>query len=168
MGQRYRVAGYVKLAKLWERSADKAMAYHHAYYKEKYENSELFVLYNVYVDITGQKEISRRPAMLQVIRDCLQGNANCIAVQTKGYLAANTKEFCYLIKLLFDCGHRIDIVTEDDAYHIDTVNDAEQQRAALHKMANDYTGLNPDDYSEWKLKILRSIAKLAVDGNKGG
>ena len=64
----------------------------------------------------------------------LFNDANCIAAQTKGYLAANTKEFCYLIKLLFDCGQHIDIVTEDDVYHIDTVNDADQQRAALHKI----------------------------------
>lgn len=167
MNQKYKVAGYVKLAKLWERSAEKAMAYHRAYYKEKYEDSDRFVLFDVYVDITGQKEISRRPAMLRVIRDCMRGDANCIAAQTKGYLAANTKEFCYLIKLLFDCGQHIDIVTEDDVYHIDTVNDADQQRAALHKMADDYTSLNPDDYSEWKHKIFRSIESMVADGNKG-
>lgn len=105
--------------------------------------------------------------MLRVIRDCMRGDANCIAAQTKGYLAANTKEFCYLVKLLFDCGQRIDIVTEDDVYHIDTVNDADQQRAALHKMADDYTSLNPDDYSEWKHKIFRSIESMVADGNKG-
>ena len=167
MNQKYKVAGFVKLAKLWERSAEKAIAYHRAYYKEKYEDSDQFVLFDVYVDITGQKEISRRPAMLRVIRDCMRGDANCIAAQTKGYLAANTKEFCYLVKLLFDCGQRIDIVTEDDVYHIDTVNDADQQRAALHKMADDYTSLNPDDYSEWKHKIFRSIERMVADGNKG-
>ena len=70
MNQMFRVAGYVKLAKLWERSADKAMIYHRAYYQEKYEASECFVLKDVYVDITGQKEISRRPEMLRLLRDC--------------------------------------------------------------------------------------------------
>lgn len=57
--------------------------------------------------------------MLRLLRDCLGGEVDCIAAQTKGYLAANTKEFCYLIRLLFDSNHRIDIITEDNMYHID-------------------------------------------------
>lgn len=77
------------------------------------------MLKDVYVDITGQKEISRRPEMLRLLRECLGGEVDCIAAQTKGYLAANTKEFCYLIRLLFDSNHRIDIITEDNMYHID-------------------------------------------------
>lgn len=81
MNQKYKVAGYVKLAKLWERSAEKAIAYHRAYYKEKYEDSDRFVLFDVYVDITGQKEISRRPAMLRVIRDCMRGDSLCQRIQ---------------------------------------------------------------------------------------
>ena len=31
MSERYKVAGYVKLAKLWERSKDTAIPYHHQY-----------------------------------------------------------------------------------------------------------------------------------------
>ena len=168
MSQMYRVAGYVKLAKLWERSADKAMVYHRAYYQEKYANSDRFALKDVYVDITGQKEINRRPEMLRLLRDCLRGEVDCIAAQTKGYLAANTKEFCYLIRLLFDEEHRIDIVTEDNVYHIDTLVDEEQQRAALYKMACDYIDLNADDFVNWKQKILRSIDKLNADVAEGG
>ena len=168
MNQMFRVAGYVKLAKLWERSADKAMIYHRAYYQEKYEASEHFVLKDVYVDITGQKEISRSPEMLRLLRDCLGGEVDCIAAQTKGYLAANTKEFCYLIRLLFDSNHRIDIITEDNMYHIDTLLDEEQQREALHKMACDYIDLNPEEYEKWKLKILRSIDTLKANATEGG
>ena len=37
---KYRVAGYVKLAKLWERSSEEAICYHHDYYRNKYENDE--------------------------------------------------------------------------------------------------------------------------------
>ena len=32
MDRKYKVGGYVKLAKLWERSKDAAVAYHSSYY----------------------------------------------------------------------------------------------------------------------------------------
>ena len=35
MDRKYKVGGYVKLAKLWERSKDAAVAYHSSYYAEK-------------------------------------------------------------------------------------------------------------------------------------
>ena len=34
MNRKYKVGGYVKLAKLWERSKDAAVAYHSSYYAE--------------------------------------------------------------------------------------------------------------------------------------
>lgn len=37
MDHRYKVGGYVKLAKLWERSKDAAVAYHSSYYAEKFK-----------------------------------------------------------------------------------------------------------------------------------
>lgn len=41
----YHVAGYVKLAKLWERSAESAINYHNHYYSEKYAgNAVLYML----------------------------------------------------------------------------------------------------------------------------
>ena len=39
MDHRYKVGGYVKLAKLWERSKDAAVAYHSSYYAEKFKTS---------------------------------------------------------------------------------------------------------------------------------
>ena len=35
MSFNYRVAGYVKLAKLWEKNKEAALSYHKRYYKEK-------------------------------------------------------------------------------------------------------------------------------------
>lgn len=35
MSFNYRVAGYVKLAKLWEKNKEVALSYHKRYYKEK-------------------------------------------------------------------------------------------------------------------------------------
>lgn len=52
-----RIAGYVKLAKLWERSRVQALEYHKQYYESKYEDSDLFDLVDIYVDITGQNRV---------------------------------------------------------------------------------------------------------------
>lgn len=38
MDRKYKVGGYVKLAKQWERSKDAAVAYHSSYYAEKFRD----------------------------------------------------------------------------------------------------------------------------------
>ena len=61
MDRKYKVGGYVKLAKLWERSKDAAVAYHSSYYAEKFRDDADKRLVGVYIDITGNKEIYKRP-----------------------------------------------------------------------------------------------------------
>lgn len=155
-----RVAGYVKLAKLWERNADQAIDYHNKYYSEKFSNKSKYELVGVYIDITGKKEIYNRPEMLRLLRDCMKGKVDCIVSQTKGYLAANTKEFCYLIHFLFTLGSNIEIVTEDYSYNINTAINFDEQKAALSKMAEEYIALNPQDYLEWSSSIQNAIYNL--------
>ena len=159
---RIRMAGYVKLAKQWERSKAEALLYHKEYYERKFEESEKYQLRDVYIDITGQKEIHHRPEMLRLLRDCALGKIDCITTQTRGYLAANTKEFCYLIKFLFDAEHLVDLITEDENYHIDTTMNDDHQREALLEMAGNYVNLNPPDYQAWCEQIQRCMGKLPL------
>lgn len=159
MSRVVRVAGYVKLAKLWKRESEEASLYHRTYYQEKYRNSEQFRLEDVYIDITGQKEIRRRPEMLRLLGDCRSGRIDCIAAQTRGYLAANVKEFCYLIRLLLGGDTRIEIVTEDERLNIDTIINEDHQREALLNMANDYISLDPSGYQVWLERIKDGIDK---------
>ena len=63
MSFNYRVAGYVKLAKLWEKNKEAALSYHKRYYKEKCDKIPGWIFQGVYVDITGQKLIYKRPQM---------------------------------------------------------------------------------------------------------
>lgn len=156
---KYKVAGYVKLAKLWEKNKDKAIIYHREYYFNLLNNSEKFKLINVYIDITGQKSILNRPQMLELLKDCYLGKVNCIFTQTKGYLAANSKEFSYLIKYLFELNNQIEIITEDENYNINTINNKDNQRDALYKMANDMIDYNIKDFSQWKRKIESYISQ---------
>lgn len=156
MIEAYRVAGYVKLAKLWERSREQAIAYHNHYFREKYRDNPAMKLCAVYIDITGQKCIKKRPEMLRLIRDCMNGRINCIATQTSAYLAADNEEFFYLIYLLFHLNPPIHIVTEDDHFHIDTINNEEQQTEALRRAASDYIRMNPEGYSKWEKEVLTS------------
>ena len=70
MGEKYRVGGYVKLAKLWERKREEAIQLHEKYYKEMFRETPNMELVDVYIDITGNKNIWKRPGMLQLIKDC--------------------------------------------------------------------------------------------------
>lgn len=154
-----RVAGYVKLARMWEKRRADALAYHEAYYKGKYKDSPDAELVGVYVDITGEKQMIKRHGMLRLLGDCRRGKVECIAVQTKAYLAADTREFCYLLKTLSGFNGGIDIVTEDVDYHIDTARNPENQKEALLEMADRYIALNPQDFSAWHGRLLQAIEK---------
>ena len=157
MSKKINVAGYAKLAKLWDDRRDEALLYHQKYYVDKYKGSNKYELAGVYVDITGNREIAKRPEMLRLLYECRCGKVECIAVQTKGYLAADTREFCYLFKMLRGFGNGVDVVTEDKYYHIDTIRNEENQLQELAKMAEKYISLNPDDFREWRTAIMRAI-----------
>lgn len=156
----YRVAGYVKLAKLWEKRRDAALRLYNDYFRQKYENVFDFELVHVYVDITGQKTISKRKKMTQLMKRCINFEVDIIDVPTKAYLAANMEEFCFLLHFLFSLDHRVDIVTEDADYHIDTLTNRENVRGALKEMATDYVSLFNERYDKWYAQLLTAIKKV--------
>ena len=107
MDRKHKLGGYVKLAKLWERSKDAVVAYHSSYYAEKFRDDADKRLVGVYIDITGNKEIYKRPEMVHLLKDCKNGVVNLVFSQTRAYLAANTCDFCFLLKYLFDLPMRM-------------------------------------------------------------
>ena len=154
-----RVAGYAKLAKLWEKRRKEALAFHKDYFESRYIYSDNYELIKVFVDITGNKEIRKRPKMIELLSLCYDGKIDIIHMQTKGYLAANTREFCYLIKFLFELEHPVHLITEDEDYHINTLENKDRQREELFRMADEYSKLNAADYITWKEEILQAIGK---------
>ena len=158
--EKIKCVGYVKLAKLWERSENAAMKFHYDYYEKKIAGIKGCELVGVYIDITGKKEIFNRGEMVRLIKDCQSGKVDRIYTQTKAYLAANTKEFCYLLKFLFSLSHRIDIITEDFDYNINTVINEDEQREALLKMANDYIAMFPQEFQEWLTELGGSLCSI--------
>ncbi len=160
MNRIFNVVGYVKLAKLWERHSESAIQYHQNYYENKFADIPLYNLHSVYIDITGKKETYKRTEMVRLLKDCQFGLVDIIFTQTKAYLAANTREFCYLLKFLFSLNHRVDIVTEDDAYNINTHLNEDWQRESLLKMADDFIYLNPLDFHDWLSELTTSINSL--------
>jgi len=163
-----KVAGYVKLAKWWDKQKDRAIPYHEEYYRKMFDGSEVFELVGVYIDITGNKDIYKRTEMIRLIRDCVDGKVDCIATLTKGYLARNMQDFSYLFKYLMDArdGH-IDFITEDEndkedhtGFYIDTIKNVDDQKGALREMVEQFASLYPKDYQEWKGKVDRAIDNL--------
>ena len=75
---------------------------HSSYYAERFRDDVDKRLVGVYIDITGNKEIYKRPEMVHLLKDCKKGAVNLIFSQTRAYLAANTCDFCFLLKYLFD------------------------------------------------------------------
>ena len=160
MNENYRVGGYVKLAKLWERKRDEAIQLHEQYYEEMFKSTPDMELVDVYIDITGNKNIWKRPGMLQLIKDCQNKKVNCIATQTKAYLAANTEDFFFLIYYLFTMPSRVDLVTEDADYNINTIVNAEHQREELLAAAKKYISVEPARYLEWVNKIADKLSMM--------
>lgn len=163
-----KVAGYVKLAKLWEKQKKIAVSYHEEYYRRMFEDSEVFELAGVYVDITGNKDIYKRSEMLRLLKYCVDGKVDCIVTLTKGYLAANMRDFSYLFKYLMDArAGKIDFITEDEydeedksGFYIDTLKNEDNQKGALTEMVEQLVSLYPREYEEWKERVNNAIEKL--------
>ena len=118
-----------------------------------------FELVDVYIDITGRKEIKNRPEMLHLINDCREGKIDCIATQTRADLAANTGELCTFLRYLFDMANPIHIITEDEQYNINTIANDDHQREELYRMARSFTEINPDEYRKWLEDVFLGIDK---------
>ena len=107
----------------------------------------------------NHKEIYKRPEMVHLLKDCKKGAVNLIFSQTRAYLAANTCDFCFLLKYLFDLPMRVDIVTDDDDQRIDTILDVENQRQNLKELAEKYTSIRRKDYLEWRIRLEDEMTK---------
>ena len=160
---RYKVGCYVKRAKLNLRNGDDVKAYHRGYFEKRFCDLSDCILVDVYIDITGSKEISTRPEMLRLLRDCATGRVNLIVSETKGYLAANMKEFCYWTNYVFNLDNRVDLICYDAKFPINTILNIEHQREALTKMAEDYIYLNPPEHQRWMSNVVSAIANLRED-----
>lgn len=158
MNRKYKVGGYVKLAKLWERSKDAAVAYHSSYYAEKFRDDADKRLVGVYIDITGNKEIYKRPEWC-ICSKIAKWFRKSDFSQTRAYIAANTCDFCFLLKYLFDLPMRVDIVTDDDDQRIDTILDFDNQRQSLKDLAEKYTSIRRKDYLEWRIRLEHEMTK---------
>ena len=51
----------------------------------------------------------------------------------------------------------------DDQFNINTILNADKQREALIKMAEDYIYLNPPDHQRWLSSVVSAIANLGED-----
>ena len=161
--QEYRIGGYVKRAKLNLRNGEDVKAFHRGIYERRFGSFGDGALVDVYIDITGNKETYKRPEMLRLMRDCADGKVNLVFSETKGYLAANTREFCYWLHFIFNLAHRVDIITDDSQFNINTIVNEDHQREALIKMAEDYIYLNPPDHQKWLSSVVSAIANLGED-----
>lgn len=160
----FRIGGYVKRAKLNLRNEREIRAFHRNAIERRFGDFEDGTLVDVYIDITGYKETAKRPEMLRLMRDCADGKVNLIFAETKGYLSANTREFCYWLHFIFNLKERVDIITDDDQFNINTILNADKQREALIKMAEDYIYLNPPDHQKWLNGVVSAITNLREDG----
>ena len=59
---------------------------------------------------------------------------------------------------------RVDIITDDSDFNINTILNEEHQREALIKMAEDYIYLNPPDHQRWLSSVVSALANLGEDG----
>ncbi len=159
--KKYKVAGYVKNALLWKnRNPEEMIRYNRMYFERLLENEEDMEFIDVYVDVTGHKETYKRPEMVRLIRDFMNGRINLIYARTSGYIAANAHELCMLMQFLFEHVKPIDFYTEDPDYQFNTILNEDHQLEELKRMAKAYCSVYKDDYDEWKEKLLEQISLL--------
>ena len=69
-----------------------------------------------------------------------------------------------MIHFLASLDKKIEIVTEDESYNINTAKNIDSQKEALQKMAEDYIALNPQDYVEWYSDVKNAIFGMFGEG----
>ena len=131
-----------------------------AVYREKFADDPNLKLVDLYIDITGEKEIAHRPEMLRLLRDCTLGKIDCIASADSSISGGKHAGILLSHQIVFSMTPEIEIITEDENYKFDTLINIDQQRQALLKMANDYVGLKPAAYEAWKSAIVDGMNKL--------
>ena len=165
MEKDYKVAGYVKNALLWKnRNLEEMIAYNKSYFENRFAGNKRMKLVDVYVDVTGNKEIYKRPEMVRLLRDVLVGKVNLIYSRTSGYIAANTNELCMLMEFLFEQDNMFDLYTEDPVYQFNTIDNPDHQLEELHRMADAYCNLRREEYLIWKTKLIEQIAAISDNG----
>ena len=97
--------------------------------------------------------------MLELLKLCMESKVDLIDTPTKAYLAANMEELCFLLHFLFSLNHRVDIITDDSEYGINTVENEDQVREALADMAANYVSVETDKYQKWKSKVMEAVQK---------
>lgn len=166
MNKKYKVAGYVKNALLWKkRNPEEMIAYNRAYFEKQLEGSANMELVDVYVDVTGNKETYKRPEMVRLLGDVMDGRVNLIYARTSGYIAANTNELCMLMEFLFEQEEMVDLFTEDPIYQFNTIENPDHQLEELHRMADAYCNIRQREYAEWRSRLLGQIALLPKHGS---
>lgn len=161
-GEKYRAAGYVKLAKLWEKDRESIIPALDAAYRHAFAGSPTIQIMEVFVDITGKTHIYDRKEMVRLLRDCASGKIEVIISQTQAYLAANALEFFYLAHFVMTLPMQVELITDEDSaeFKINTIAENGLQRNALYKMSCDVIELNKADYQKWKGQVLQAISKL--------
>lgn len=159
--KKYKVGGYVKNALLWQwRNPQEMILCNRRYFEQQFDGAEDAELVDVYVDVTGKKETYKRPEMVRLIRDMIDGRINMIYSRTSGYIAADANELCLLLNFLFENIESFDLFTEDPVYQFNTIENPDNQEEELRKMAALYCSFRQKEYSEWKEKLLAKIQEL--------
>lgn len=110
------------------------------------------------------REMTRDEAIILMVESNLQRSVILPSEKAFSYLSANTREFCYWLHFIFNLKERVDIITDDDQFNINTILNADKQREALIKMAEDYIYLNPPDHQKWLNGVVSAITNLREDG----
>lgn len=158
---KFNIACYVKLAKLWQKRKDKIPDYYMNLFGKKFSSYANFKLTDVYIDITGENKTYKRPEMIRLLFDIKRQEVNCIYTQTQAYLAANSQEFFYLIKYLYEINENLNIVTDDEEYNINTFINDDFQKEELLNLSNYYVKLKQNDYIIWKNKVEENFSGIA-------
>lgn len=160
--KKYKVGGYVKNALLWRnRNPQEMMAYNRAYFEKQLEGRDDMELVDVYIDVTGNKETYRRPEMVRLIKDVIDGRVNLIYSRTSGYIAANGNELCMLMGYFFEQKEMVNLYTEDPVYQFNTIDSVENQVEELRRMAKAYCSYYVEEYAQWKSKLEEQLALIS-------
>ena len=106
-----------------------------------------------YLDICHQSDITQRPQMLRLLRDCVDGKVDLVVMDYPERVAENMKELIFLLYFLL----HLDRPPEIAILNCLSTRVSKSKKENILRVTEQIVSKQKEDYTHWKNRILRGM-----------
>ena len=106
-----------------------------------------------YLDICHQSDITQRPQMLRLLRDCVDGKVDLVVMDNPERVAENMKELIFILYFLL----HLEKPPEISILNCLSTGVSESKKKSILRATEQIVSKQKVDYTHWKNRILRGM-----------